>query len=154
MTTKTRSQLLFLCDVYLFVLTLALLLALVGCGAPPLEPVPDVPRLPAGKLGAHTYVTETAGRCDWFPRELHTWVDVNDDHQLVSPLPASVSCSTTYADGGASVRCNGLGAVLEADGKLWRNAEVLRGKGEARGDIAGCQRIAFTFVVQVENGTP
>jgi hypothetical protein len=120
------------------VLFLAIALAILafGCGAPP--PLPDGLRLEAGTYGADAYVKATEGRCGWLEREFHSSVSVDDGGQVLSPLPSSISCVTTYAEG-LEVECTGLGATLQLRGEVYELDRVIAA-GEVTGNVGGCRR--------------
>lgn len=125
-------------------------LLLLACGAPP-NSAPEGLRLVQGRYLSDAYVAQGSreGKCDWLPSEYHDWANVDAHGAIGNLLPGTSDCSTSYANG-LEFTCKGLGSTLEARGEVWSDGGAAEGIGTIHGDIGGCKRLVFGWLLVLE----
>lgn len=127
--------------------TIAAVMLCLACGAP-LGPAPAIKPLEPGAYYLSVTVREKEGDCDWVQRDQFYGVDVDNNGSIESPLPDLVKCTTAAPDDiTIEIRCTGFDSVLEAHGEVWNDRKSAVGSGTARGNVGGCRRAAFGWII-------
>ncbi|MBX5484189.1 MAG: hypothetical protein IRZ16_20370 [Myxococcaceae bacterium] len=132
------------------------MLAPLGCGGPPLEPLTLPPvdggpvcGAPHGTYAATFTLRETHGDCSAAKPVSHDPMQFDAAGHYRSPLASLIECETVQSGCRIAVRCTSdaiQNARADLDATLDPEATTLTGTGIVTGSYAGCQEVVYDVV--------